>query len=115
MKDDMDINAGTIITGDKIVEQVGQRKFSEMLEVASGKLTKSEILGHNDFGIWRIGPQCKSAHYSKSIVPWCALVKRKPGWNTIDQALESVLFNSPIFAKNQNKLRGRYAWKHQLG
>jgi altronate dehydratase large subunit len=28
----------------------------EMLEVASGKLTKSEILGFNDFAIKRIGP-----------------------------------------------------------
>lgn len=56
MKDNMDINAGTIITGEETVEQVGRRIFAEMLEVASGKLTKAEILGHNDFGIWRIGP-----------------------------------------------------------
>ena len=56
MKDDMDINAGTVITGDETVQQVGQRIFDEMLEVASGKLTNTEVLGHNDFGIWRIGP-----------------------------------------------------------
>lgn len=56
MQDNMDINAGTIITGDETVQQVGQRIFAEMLEVASGKLTKAEVLGHNDFGIWRIGP-----------------------------------------------------------
>lgn len=56
MKDNMDINAGTVITGEETVEQVGRRIFAEMLEVASGKLTKAEILGHNDFGIWRIGP-----------------------------------------------------------
>jgi altronate dehydratase large subunit len=56
MRDDMDLNAGTILSGEETVAQVGRRIFAEMLEVASGKLTKAEILGHNDFGIWRIGP-----------------------------------------------------------
>lgn len=56
MKDNMDINAGTIISGDETAEEVGRRIFAEMLAVASGKLTKAEVLGHNDFGIWRIGP-----------------------------------------------------------
>jgi altronate dehydratase large subunit len=56
MKDDMDLNAGTIITGDETVEQVANRILGEILEVASGKLTKSEVLGHNDFAIARIGP-----------------------------------------------------------
>ena len=56
MNDNMDINAGTIITGDETVEQVGQRIFAEMLEVASGKVTKAEVVGQNDFAISRIGP-----------------------------------------------------------
>ncbi|MGL5514165.1 MAG: UxaA family hydrolase, partial [Sporomusa sp.] len=56
MKDNMDINAGTVITGEETVQQVGQRIFDEMLEVASGKITRAEALGHNDFGIRRIGP-----------------------------------------------------------
>lgn len=56
MKDNMDINAGTIISGDETAEEVGRRIFAEMLAVASGKLIKAEVLGHNDFGIWRIGP-----------------------------------------------------------
>jgi altronate dehydratase large subunit len=56
MKEDMDLNAGTVITGEETVKQVGQRIFAEMIEVASGRLTKAEILGHNDFGINRIGP-----------------------------------------------------------
>jgi altronate dehydratase large subunit len=55
MKDDMDLNAGTIITGEETVEQVADRIVGEILEVASGKLTKSEALGHNDFAIARIG------------------------------------------------------------
>jgi len=48
MKDDMDINAGTVIEGKEDVEQVGKRIYEETLNVASGKLTKSEILGHNE-------------------------------------------------------------------
>jgi len=56
MKEDMDLNAGTVITGEETVQQVGQRIFAELIAVASGRLTKAEILGHNDFGINRIGP-----------------------------------------------------------
>jgi altronate dehydratase large subunit len=52
----MDINAGTVIDGKETVRQVGQHIFDEMIQVANGKLTKAEIIGHNDFGIWRIGP-----------------------------------------------------------
>ena len=56
MNDNIDINAGTIITGEESVEVVGRRIFAEMLEVASGKLAKAEVLGFNDFAIRRIGP-----------------------------------------------------------
>lgn len=56
MQDNMDLNAGTIITGEETVAQVGQRIVAEMLAVASGKLTKAEVLGQNDFAIMRIGP-----------------------------------------------------------
>ncbi|MCX7779526.1 MAG: UxaA family hydrolase [Negativicutes bacterium] len=56
MNDNMDLNAGTIITGEETAAQVGARIFQEILAVASGKLTKAEIIGQNDFGINRIGP-----------------------------------------------------------
>jgi altronate dehydratase large subunit len=56
MKDNMDINAGEIITGNKSVEEIGEKIFREVIRVASGKLTKSEILGHREFAINRIGP-----------------------------------------------------------
>jgi len=52
----MDLNAGTVIDGEELVEEVGKRIFDEIIRVSSGKLTKAEIIGHNDFGIWRIGP-----------------------------------------------------------
>lgn len=56
MAENMDLNAGTVITGEETVKQVGRRIFAEVIEVASGRLTKAEILGQNDFGINRIGP-----------------------------------------------------------
>ena len=56
MIDNMDLDAGPIVTGEETVEQVGQRIFDDMIEVASGKLCKAEMLGFNDFAIHRIGP-----------------------------------------------------------
>jgi altronate dehydratase large subunit len=56
MKDNMDINAGKIITENKSVQEIGEKIFSEVIRVSNGKLTKSEILGHREFAINRIGP-----------------------------------------------------------
>ena len=57
MTDDMDINAGTILTGES-VERVGERIFEELLVVASGKKTKSEAqgIGDEEFAPWDSGP-----------------------------------------------------------
>jgi altronate hydrolase len=57
MPDDMDINAGVILEGASVAE-VGQRIFEEILEVASGKKTKSELhgVGEEEFAPWSIGP-----------------------------------------------------------
>jgi altronate hydrolase len=56
MTDNMDVNAGTIADGERTVEQVGQQVFELMLEVASGRRTCAERLGHQEFVPWRIGP-----------------------------------------------------------
>ncbi len=56
MKDNMDLNAGEVITGKRSVEEMGEKIFREVLRVASGKLTKNEILGHREFAINRLGP-----------------------------------------------------------
>lgn len=53
MKDDMDINAGTIIEGQESIGVVSQRIFNEVIEVASGKLSRSEALGYNNFSVFR--------------------------------------------------------------
>lgn len=55
MIDNIDINAGKIITEDLSIEELGQEIFEEILEVSNGRLTKAESLGHNEFGIYRIG------------------------------------------------------------
>jgi altronate dehydratase large subunit len=53
MKDNMDINAGTIIEGQETIAEVGARIYNEILKVASGKKTKAEAIGHNEFAIFR--------------------------------------------------------------
>jgi altronate hydrolase len=57
MTDDMDVNAGVILEGTP-VEQVGRQIFEEILAVASGKKTKSELngVGEEEFAPWSIGP-----------------------------------------------------------
>jgi altronate hydrolase len=53
----MDINCGTIIDGEETVEQAGARIFEEILAMASGKLTRSEVLGfgEEEFQPWLLG------------------------------------------------------------
>lgn len=57
MSDDMDIDAGVILSGTP-VQDVGRRIFEELLETASGKKTKSEAagVGEEEFAPWSIGP-----------------------------------------------------------
>ena len=54
---DMDINAGTVLAG-RTVEELGREIFEEILAVASGKKTKSEIhgIGEEEFQPWILGP-----------------------------------------------------------
>ncbi|HEY3840714.1 MAG TPA: altronate dehydratase family protein [Bryobacteraceae bacterium] len=56
MRDNMDINAGTIAEGAKSVEQLGREIFEAVLRVASGEVTCAERMGHKEFVPWRIGP-----------------------------------------------------------
>ena len=57
MVDDMDINCGTIVTGEETVQQVGERIFQQMLRTASGERTKSESFdfGAAEFAPWVLG------------------------------------------------------------
>jgi len=56
MRDNMDINAGVIIDGQGTLRSIGEQIFNEIIEVASGKLTKAEVLGHREFDIHSLGP-----------------------------------------------------------
>ncbi|MBX9700420.1 MAG: altronate dehydratase family protein, partial [Acetobacteraceae bacterium] len=57
MVDDMDINCGTILTGEESVQEVGARIFEHMLRTASGERTKSEgfDFGAAEFAPWVLG------------------------------------------------------------
>ncbi|WP_026581806.1 UxaA family hydrolase [Bacillus sp. J33] len=48
MKENIDINAGQVLNGEKTLEQMGNEIYQEILEVASGKYVKSEVLGHDE-------------------------------------------------------------------
>ena len=55
--DDIDLNCGTIITGQDTVDGLGEKIYRLMLETASGTATKSELYGYgqNEFAPWQIG------------------------------------------------------------
>ena len=57
MTDDMDIDCGTIATGDATIEEVGRAIFQLVLDTASGRKTKSEELGFgsDEFTPWQMG------------------------------------------------------------
>lgn len=57
LKDDMDINAGRIITGEKSIEEVGEETFAKFVSVLSGEETKCEQLKYfNSIDIYTMGP-----------------------------------------------------------
>jgi len=56
MHDNIDLNAGDIIDGSSDIREKGTEIYRHLLRVASGELTKSELLGHHEFVPWRIGP-----------------------------------------------------------
>jgi len=57
MKEDMDLDAGTILSADETVESIGLQIYQMFLDVASGRPTKSELQGLGDFEFvpWQIG------------------------------------------------------------
>ena len=57
MEDDMDVDAGRILTGKASVEEVGREIYEMWVRMASGEVTKSEAqgLGDYEFVPWQIG------------------------------------------------------------
>lgn len=56
MADNMDVDVSPVPEGRMSVQQAGRLIWEEIQAVAKGKLTKAEILGHQEFSINRIGP-----------------------------------------------------------
>ncbi|MEP6064416.1 MAG: altronate dehydratase family protein [Paracoccaceae bacterium] len=57
MQDDMDVNAGTILSDGVSVEEKGREIYEMFLRIASGEMSKSEAqgLGDYEFVPWQIG------------------------------------------------------------
>lgn len=63
LADDMDINAGRILTGEANLDEVGDEIYRAVLAVAGGQRSVSEALGHQEFiltykSFEAIGPAC---------------------------------------------------------
>ena len=57
LQDDMDINCGIALDGEVSMEALGGQIFDHILEVASGRQSKSEtfLMGDNEFIPWQLG------------------------------------------------------------
>lgn len=53
-EDDMDINAGAVVDGEKTLEQMGEEIFEALIALASGQPSKSEAfgMGSDEFVVW---------------------------------------------------------------
>ena len=57
LSEDMDVNAGRILTGEKTIEEVGEEAFARYVGVLSGETTHCEELEYfNDIDIYTLGP-----------------------------------------------------------
>lgn len=51
MRRNLDVNAGTVIDGDKTLDEAGREIVEMVLAVAEGKLTAAEMAGHREFAL----------------------------------------------------------------
>lgn len=63
LSEDMDVNAGSVLTGQRTIGQVGHEIFRMTIDVSNGRPSKSEELGHQEFILTYksfdpIGPAC---------------------------------------------------------
>lgn len=56
MNDNLDVDVSAMLNGTLSLLDAGQIIWQEIVEVAAGKETKAEVLGHQEFSINRIGP-----------------------------------------------------------
>ena len=55
MADNMDVDVSPVLSGEEDLASAGSRVLSECIEVINGKMTRAEVLGHREFGLFRIG------------------------------------------------------------
>ena len=56
MNDIMDLNAGTVISGEETIESMGEKILEHIIKVASGDIiAKANLKGQNDFIPWKRG------------------------------------------------------------
>ena len=55
MEDDMDVDAGAVVSADRSIEEMGRELFDLVLATANGMMTKAEEGGHREFALARIG------------------------------------------------------------
>ena len=56
MKENIDINAGSVVDGERTIQELGEEIFQQILDVATGQETSAERLGHREFAINRLAP-----------------------------------------------------------
>src|SRR5690606_7801245 len=54
MADNIDVDASPVLFGQARIDDMGEAIFQLILEVARGKQTKAELLGHHEFSINRL-------------------------------------------------------------
>ena len=52
MSNDLDLSAGGVIDGTETIDEVGQRVFAHIIEVANGLPAKAEVHKHREFQFW---------------------------------------------------------------
>lgn len=53
MRDNIDMDVSSVLTGHKTIADMGNEIFKEMIDVLNGKITKAEALGFNDVAIMK--------------------------------------------------------------
>lgn len=54
MHENIDVSAGDVLLGQETMEEAGERLFKEVIDVCNGKETKTEVLGHDEFGMYKL-------------------------------------------------------------
>lgn len=58
MQDCIDINAGSLLDGEKSKEELRDELIDLIIRISKGELVKAEINEQNDFSVWRLATTC---------------------------------------------------------